>query len=465
MANSGTAKLDQVTKLLDELKADLDGPKLSHQQRKEKLEQLKVHGRSPQNADPIFSEQGIRTLSRYAFETSDAETSREALRCLANTMLLVPSTRQTFVDLGNASKIAEKLKSDNIDDEFLSSRLLFLMTYETKLDYKELVSSSNLADSVNAALERHASRYSDAGKDKRDKHTAPMDLMALSEILKLLFNITHFFPGLATEFSKSTSAIFKILLSRPIPNPPLQPPLSALINALLNLPLNDSDKDAFFPPSDPSSNASHLIHLLDLSTIAYPESDLDANVSPLLTLIRRMYESAPDSVKKEMERLLLPTDEERARPLGKSDSLSSRLLQLSTSALAPNLRTSISAFFFELSGKDAAKFVHNVGYGFASGFLISNNIPMPEHALHDQSTGPSDSGGIPVNPITGQRLDMEEPDTSTPMTMEEREREAERLFVLFERLKATGVVNVENPVAEAYRSGRIQELSDDEEVD
>lgn len=31
------------------------------------------------------------------------------------------------------------------------------------------------------------------------------------------------------------------------------------------------------------------------------------------------------------------------------------------------------------------------------------------------------------------------------------------------RLRATGVVNVENPVTRAYQEGRIQEMSDDEE--
>jgi hypothetical protein len=38
-----------------------------------------------------------------------------------------------------------------------------------------------------------------------------------------------------------------------------------------------------------------------------------------------------------------------------------------------------------------------------------------------------------VNPITGQRLDAEDPSSQEPMTEEEKEREAERLFVLFER--------------------------------
>jgi hypothetical protein len=38
-----------------------------------------------------------------------------------------------------------------------------------------------------------------------------------------------------------------------------------------------------------------------------------------------------------------------------------------------------------------------------------------------------------VNPITGQRRDKEEQVQVEEMTQEEKEREAERLFVLFER--------------------------------
>lgn len=53
------------------------------------------------------------------------------------------------------------------------------------------------------------------------------------------------------------------------------------------------------------------------------------------------------------------------------------------------------------------------------------------------------------------------------MTDEEKEREAERLFVLFERLKKTGVIDVENPVAKAMRENpeRFQELDSDSDKD
>lgn len=349
------------------------------------------------------------------------------------------------------------------------------MTYETNLDYAELVNEHHLADNANAAMRRHANRYTEP-RQRSQEHTAPMDLMALSETLKLLFNITHFHPDLSQHVTPSIPYIFKVLTIRDPPPKPLEAPVSFLINALLNLVREEGTGNAHeqshdpalhaavFPPTDPPSNATHLINILSASITAYPAADLDATISPLLTLLRRIYELAPQDVQEAMQSLLLPSATDRNQPLGKTASLPSRLLNLSTSAQTPALRDSIAAFMFELSSKDPATYVANVGYGYASGFLLSKNIAMPESALKDAGEGSSGrgAGGVPVNPITGQRLDKEEPVEMPEMTQEEKEREAERLFVLFERLKKTGVVDVKNPVEEAYRSGRIQELSDDE---
>ena len=75
-------------------------------------------------------------------------------------------------------------------------------------------------------------------------------------------------------------------------------------------------------------------------------------------------------------------------------------------------------------------------------------------------TGPPSSGdasnsaadtpeGPQINPITGA---VEEERAEIEMTEEEREREAERLFVLFERLERTGAVPPEaNPVRRAIQ--------------
>lgn len=366
---------------------------------------------------------------------------------------------------------ANCIQSDSIDDEFLLSRILFLTTYGANLDYNELVNEHNLADSINAALERHADRYIEP-RQRTKEHTAPMDLMALSETLKLLFNITHFHPDLSQHFTSSIPNIFKVLLRRDAPTKPLDAPVSFLINALLNLVREEGtggasqphDPDlhaALFPSIDPPRNVTHLITILDTAIESYPAPELDATISPLLTLLRRIYELAPSDVQGAMQSKLLPSDSDRAQPLGKTSSLPSRLLQLSTSAQTPALRDSISAFHFELSSKNPTQYVQNVGYGYASGFLLSKNIPMPESALADAGLASNGEGSsVPVNPITGQRLDKEERIEMPEMTEEEKEREAERLFVLFERLKKTGVVDVKNPIEEAYRSGRIEEMSD-----
>ena len=105
--------------------------------------------------------------------------------------------------------------------------------------------------------------------------------------------------------------------------------------------------------------------------------------------------------------------------------------------------------------------MENIGYGFAAGFLSSHNIDVPASATGEGSGGRDNvSGRGDINPITGQRWSAEnkqKPDLPE-MTEEEKEREAERLFVLFERLRATGVVDVKNPVQQAFDEGRFEEL-------
>lgn len=177
-----------------------------------------------------------------------------------------------------------------------------------------------------------------------------------------------------------------------------------------------------------------------------------------MTLLRRIFELAPSDVKTDMQTQLLPSNEERTQPLGKTDSLPSRLLRLSTSPTAPRLKEGISSFLFELSNKDAATFIRNVGYGFAAGYLMTHNLPVPSYATGDPGERVTTVDGQEINPVTGQRRDMEPESPLPDMTDEEKEREAEKLFVLFERLKATGVINVVNPVEQALPDGRFEEV-------
>jgi len=253
---------------------------------------------------------------------------------------------------------------------------------------------------------------------------------------------------------------------------------------LVNLDLEDRkakrfDVNPLFPKFNQNTNVDKLINILDQAVQMHKPSQLETLAVPLLTVLRKIYEFAPEGPRKYMQWLLLPEEDDRDLPIGQSDTLSSQLLKLSSTPDAPGLREGISSLMFELSGKDANDFVRNVGYGFAAGFLMTHDMPIPDSAKEAFSSAKSHGGsnGL-VNPVTGQRLDAEPKDTGPEMTQEEKEREAEKLFVLFERsvtsprycihvsdfmaarLRATGVVDVKNPVQQAIDDGRFEEIND-----
>lgn len=353
------------------------------------------------------------------------------MRVLANAMVLKPTTRQMFVDEGFVPKACAELKTQSWDDEFLISRLLFLSTYGTTVELSNLIAQHKLATSILDNLAKHAKRIS----NKATSATEPMEDMALAETLKLLFNIMHFCKDEAPLFNTGLTHILALLWRNDIPSKkPMEPPFGALVNALVNFDFSDDKAKAIlYPTSEPTKVSSRLIALLDGALTDYQGSELDNIVTPLVSVISKLYEHAPTNVQETMQMSLLPTVEDRAAVLGKTSTLSSKLLKNSTNPLTPALRNAISHLQFDLSGRDASKFVENVGYGFASGFLFSNNIPIPNSASEAFSAADASGNSKDVNPITGQFLDKEKHPDVPEMTQEEKEREAEKLFVLFER--------------------------------
>jgi hypothetical protein len=113
------------------------------------------------------------------------------------------------------------------------------------------------------------------------------------------------------------------------------------------------------------------------------------------------------------------------------------------------LRDTVSLLFFELSNRNQSQLVENIGYGYAAGFLAS--FPDEGGIYGIGKKLPLESSSSKINPVTGQDLDAERRDRlettsmEPEMTEQEKEEEAERLFVLFDRLNRTGVVKVQNP--------------------
>ena len=358
------------------------------------------------------------------------------------------------------------MKTLDRDDEFLISRMLFLLTYNTSCDFPSLVNNHGLADTMTRNLRHHSTAFSDSVRSKA--RTSPIEDMAMIETLKLVFNITYYHPDLTSRFTPAIEPLISLILNHPLPTKPLQPPITYMLNALMNLDLEateggstsggEASSGLLFPYADPESVLHRLTSIFSQAIREHQVRELDEAAASLCTILRRAYELADSDMKLWMQRTLLPNDADRSKPLGQGDTLSARLLQLSISPNLPTLRENIANLLFELSDKDPNKLIENIGYGYASGFLTSHNITIPANAMKsDQSVTKK---GADVNPVTGQRRSAEEQERpqTDDMTEEEKEREAERLYVLFERLRATGVVNVKNPVQQAIDEGRFEEL-------
>jgi hypothetical protein len=152
----------------------------------------------------------------------------------------------------------------------------------------------------------------------------------------------------------------------------------------------------------------------------------------LMEVLLQISKAAPIGPKSHLCTVFLPSEMDRENVLGKGDSLPSRILSLFNQAAAPHLSILVPAFDLELSNNDVDLFVGHVGYGLAAGFLRANDMQLAPSARIHITGSPENS--YRTNPITGQRLDNGAQVSSPAMTDEEKKREAERLFILFERL-------------------------------
>lgn len=215
-----------------------------------------------------------------------------------------------------------------------------------------------------------------------------------------------------------------------IPPEPMQLPVSVLVGCLACIPFYDqARKGASFPVS----SVDKLVDIVDLTLKAYAGKPSEMNLLTPIVALQHLAQAVDfdSDAQKRLQERLLASEEDRKEVLGKGTTLPHRILKFAGHAVAPELREPALDTLFELSGKDPRRFVHNVGFGNAAGFLSTKGINVSQEDMGPDTAAADDT---PVNPITGQRIDMEREAKLPEMTMEEKEREAERLFVLFERL-------------------------------
>lgn len=204
-------------------------------------------------------------------------------------------------------------------------------------------------------------------------------------------------------------------------SPPLQAPVSILVNCLPVIPLQKKGEMSV-------KAMEKLVEILGDCIGFYGAQDKETEFLPLLLALNHVSQSEAAEAKAQLQRSFVPTEDDRKEALGKGSTLPHKLLHMSNMSMFPEVREVIMTIFFELSDQDPSRFVHNVGFGNAAGYLSTKGIDISQKDLGEVA------GAADVNPITGQRVDAEAQQPRLPeMTEEEKEREAERLFVLFER--------------------------------
>ncbi|KAI0637602.1 guanine nucleotide exchange factor [Trametes polyzona] len=559
--------------IIDDLtKANANGGKKSRLTPKDAghaLQAVKSLGKNPAGSEVIASSANLAALLSFARTyKDDLEASNEAIRCVANAMLLVDQARNTFIEkqVGGGEFALELLeKSTNPERIFLASRLLFLST----------VSIFSAGDFIKQLVEAkppgHSNSITEILGGKLDVLTRAIltgtkfAREAMTDLLKFTFNLLLHYPKLVDESSSKNEpkvmgdcwsdrldGILPYLLRTFSTLPPSFPaplvaPMTHVIHSLITIPVSPSLRSAWFPRSTnsrgspvpskpsgssetsskasrPSSNSSsqagsptggpvkdpkpgafdrawsalsagrrslsrsssphasttpidvllRAYDLLDVSLNHYmpgtvepddaavrekcrSETDqtLDDVMTPLAVLITKLCQ-ADENSRMRMREWILPEDLDRTSPLEGRADLLGRLLRLLASVHHAKLKNAVGEMLFAVCDSDASTLSSYVGYGNVAGFLFNKGImsaPPPARGSSGASAPTATATGVPINPITGI---AEKPAPPIEMSDEEKEREAEKLFVLFDRLEKSGAIPKEsNPIRKAIQEGKL----------
>ncbi|KAL0949114.1 hypothetical protein HGRIS_009201 [Hohenbuehelia grisea] len=193
------------------------------------------------------------------------------------------------------------------------------------------------------------------------------------------------------------------------------------------------------------------------SSAAGPGGSADASfdelMSPITILITRLCIADANS-RKRLKMWLVPPDLDRKEALEGRDDTLGRCLRLLACVYHSRMKDSVGEMLYAMCDSDATSLSAHVGYGNVAGFLFNKgimNAPPASANLDAPTTSPT---GAPINPITGTE-DHETTNNDPEMTEEEKEREAEKLFVLFDRLERTGALPPsQNPIRKAIQEGK-----------
>ncbi|KAJ3937158.1 MAG: guanine nucleotide exchange factor [Lentinula lateritia] len=270
-----SSRAELIRLLLKDLK--FLGPKsrLAAKDAAQALLAVKTLGRTPSGSEPLSEAGNLSTLLSLSASLKDEpEASTEALRCIANTLLLFDHARQTLIskEVGGGDVCVSMLdKATTPEQIFTLARILFFLTVSRSAFIQSLIEEKrqgrNIVDIIAAKLDATMVSILAGTKFARD---------AMTDLLKIAFNILLHYPKMvdsepsseAKEWDDSWSVKLEGLLPpllrayHTIPPTfpmPLVAPLTHIIHALILIPVNPSLRPIWFnmiPPATGRSSTS-----------------------------------------------------------------------------------------------------------------------------------------------------------------------------------------------------------------
>lgn len=221
----------------------------------------------------------------------------------------------------------------------------------------------------------------------------------------------------------------------------------------------------YFAISDPDDTAVKRQAMAD-------GIELEEIFQPLILLLRKL-SSEDDKVRRYLRMVLLPPEVDREIPLDRRGDTTGRLVRLMSAVLLPQCARAAGELLLALCEGDPSLMTEEFGYGPCAGFLSNNNLAgslpskRPTKARdHKHKESRDENGEIrTINPITGSYNPTSTELANDPINKLsdlEKEKEAEKLYSLFDRMNKTGVMKVKDPRESLMQNdpGRFQEIED-----
>ncbi|KAJ6516512.1 guanine nucleotide exchange factor [Mycena sanguinolenta] len=578
IVNAGPFTFDQAARseliqlLLKDLKSSPKG-RISSKDNALALLALKTLGKNPTGSEALGTAPNLSILLELvASLKDDPDASGEALRCIANALLLIERARSIFIGKevnGGETCISLLQKSTNPDQIFILSRILFLSTVHASPFIISLVeekrNGNTVVELIGGKLDLLIISLLSGTKMAKE---------AMVDVLKFTFNILMHYPKsldtspeekkvIGDNWSPKLDPILPPLLRVFHALPPTFPapvaaPLTHVIHSLITIPVSPALRTEWFGPSSGSSSPksvptavvippsprrngsssssrthspvrsgtptspkagpldralsvlsagrrslsrspspcpptsssppSHAVSAASRDTLLrahtllevafthyFPDAtepddpsvrelvkseagpgangsdSLDDELSPLVVLITRLC-IADEAFRTRTRDWLVPVDLDRSAAAGSLESrpdMLGRCLRLLGSVYHARLKDSVGEMLFAMCDSDATTLSTLLGYGNVAGFLFNKGImSAPPPPATTSSAALSAAAADHINPITGTAQEARAPDPE--MTPEEKEREMEKLFVLFDRLERTGTLPPsQNPIRKA----------------